>query len=132
MVAKNYMGISIMATCSKLLSAIIINRIRVRYEKLTSNSQFGFRSNKSTADAIFVLRKIIEINSCEFYCCFIDLKAAYDWINRDMLFKVLTIRLQSPIIVKIIRMLYTDTTAAIKHTATVFQTSGWNVISNHF
>ena len=120
--AKNYRGISIMATCSKILSAIIINRIRVCYEKLISNSQFGFRSNKSTSDAIFVLRKTIEINSCEFYCCFIDLKAAYDWINRDMLFKVLEIRLQSPIIVKILRMLYTGTTAAIKHTTTLFQT----------
>ena len=32
--AKNYRGISIMATCSKILSAIIINRIRVCYEKL--------------------------------------------------------------------------------------------------
>ena len=62
--AKNYRGISIMATCSKILSAIIINRIRVCYEKLISNSQFGFRSNKSTSDAIFVLRKTIEINSC--------------------------------------------------------------------
>ena len=142
--AKNYRGISIMATCSKILSAIIINRIRVCYEKLISNSQFRFRSNKSTSDAIFVLRKTIEINSCEFYCCFIDLKAAYDWINRDKLFKVLEIRLQSPIIVKILRMLYTGTTAAIKHITTLFQTynnsisniywmsPGWNGISNHF
>ena len=31
-------------------------------------------------------------------------------------------RLQSPIIVKIVRMLYTGTTAAIKHTTTLFQT----------
>ena len=54
--AKNYRSISIMATCSKILSAIIINRIRVCYEKLISNSQFGFRSNKSTSDAIFFLR----------------------------------------------------------------------------
>ena len=28
-----------------------------------------------------------------FYICFIDLKAAYDWINRDMLFKILEIRI---------------------------------------
>ena len=37
-----------------------------------------------------------------------------DWINRDMLFKILEIRLQSPILVKILKSLYTGTSAAIK------------------
>ena len=104
--AKNYTGISIMATCCKILSAIIINRIRICYEKLISNSQFGFRSNKSTSDAIFVLRKTVEINSCEFYCCFIDIKASYDWINRDCYSMSSKYDFNLPVIVKILRMLY--------------------------
>ena len=84
----------------------------------------------------FILRKAIEIYSGEFYCCFIDLKAAYDWIDRDMLFKVLEIRLRSPIIVKILKALYTGTTATIKHTHILFfkhlldvVRAGWNLQS---
>ena len=48
------------------------------------------------------------------FLCFIDLKAAYDWINRDMLFKIFEIRLQSPILVKILKALYTGPSAEIK------------------
>ena len=53
--AKNYRGLSIMATCPKVLTAVVIARMRKAYERIISNSQFGFRSNRSTTDAIFVL-----------------------------------------------------------------------------
>ena len=50
--AENYRGLSIMSTCSKVLTSLVISRIRNAYEKLISNSQFGFRANGSTTDAI--------------------------------------------------------------------------------
>jgi len=56
------------------------------------------------------------------FICFIDLKAAYDWINRDMLFKVLDIRIKSPILVNILKIFYTGTSAAIKGSKVFFQT----------
>ena len=68
----------------------------------------------STTDAIFILQNAINLSSAPLYVCFIDLKAAYDWIDRDMLFKVLEIRLNSPFLVKILKVLYTGTSAAIK------------------
>ena len=94
--ACNYRGLSIMSTCSKIVLSIIISRIRNAYEKLISNFQFGFRSNRSTTDAIFILQNAINISSEPLFICFIDLKAAYDWINRDMLFKILDIRIKVP------------------------------------
>ena len=85
-------------------------------------TQFGFRSNKSTNEAIFVLRNIIDHSSDELHCCFIDLKAAYDWINRDVLFKILEYRTGTPILVKLLKCMYTGTTAAIKFSQNVFET----------
>jgi hypothetical protein len=62
------------------------------------------------------------LSSKPLFLCFIDLKAAYDWINRDMLFKILEIRLKSPILVNILKALYTGTSAAIKGSTTFFET----------
>ena len=120
--AKNYRGLSIMATCSKIIISIVISRIRDTYENIISNCQFGFRSNRSTTDAIFILQNAINISPKPLYICFIDLKAAYDWINRDMLFKILEIRIKSPILVNILKVFYTGTSAAIKGSKVFFQT----------
>ena len=120
--AANYRGLSIMSTCSKIILSIIISRIRNTYERIISNCQFGFRSNRSTTDAIFILQNTINISSKPLFLCFIDLKAAYDWIDRDMLFKVLEIRLKSPIIVNILKVFYTGTSAAIKGSKLIFKT----------
>ena len=120
--AANYRGLSIMSTCSKILASLVISRIRNAYEKIISNCQFGFRSNRSTTDAIFILQNAINLSSKPLYLCFIDLKAAYDWINRDMLFKILEIRLKSPILVNILKAFYTGTSAAIKGSKVLFET----------
>ena len=121
-VASNYRGLSIMATCSKVITALVISRMRTAYETIISNTQFGFRSNRSTTDAIFILQQSIHISSSPLFICFIDLKAAYDWINRDMLFKILDIRLKSPILVNILRVFYNGTSAAIKGSKIFFKT----------
>ena len=81
-----------------------------------------FRSNRSTTDAIFILQNSINLSSKPLFLCFIDLKAAYDWINRDMLFKILEIRIKSPILVNILKAFYTGTSAAIKGSKVFFQT----------
>ena len=103
-----------MATCSKIIISIVISRIRDTYERIISNSQFGYRCNRSTTDAIYILQNSINLSSEPLFVCFIDLKAAYDWINRDMMFKVLDIRLKSPFLVNILRVFYTGTPAVIK------------------
>ena len=122
MLAENYRGISITATLSKIISSIIVDRIRGTYESILLPTQFGFRKNRSTCDAIFITRKIISNSKQPLYICFIDLKAAYDWVPREALFRVLEIRLQCPKLVSILRALYTGTSACIKCTAVYFDT----------
>ena len=120
--ACNYRGLSIMSTCSKIVISVIISRVRNTYERIISNCQYGFRSNRSTTDAIYILQNAIKLTSDPLYVCFIKLKAAYDWIDRDMLFRVLEIRLNSPFLVKLLKVFYTGTSAAIKGSKTFFET----------
>ena len=84
-------------------------------------SHFGFRKNRSTTDAIFIVRETIRTNKQPLYICMIDLKAAYDHIDRNMMFKVLSIRTKAPNLVNILKAVYTGTIAAIKHTVDQFQ-----------
>ena len=51
----------------------------------------------------------------------IDLRAAYDHVDRDMLFSVLDIRTKAPKITSILKALYTGTQASIKNTVNNFQ-----------
>ena len=50
----------------------------------------------------------------------IDLKAAYDHIDRHMIFRALEIRTKSTKIITILKSLYTGTIAEIKHTDELF------------
>ena len=116
----NYRAISIMSTVSKLLPKIILGRLRETYEKLLMENQFGFRGNRSTTDAIFITREAINSTMNPIYLCMIDLRAAYDHIDRNLLFRVLEIRTKSPKITTILKSLYTGTIAAIRHTEIMF------------
>ena len=56
------------------------------------------------------------------YIAFVDLKAPYDWIPRDALFKCLEIRLKSLLLVSILCALYTGTKAYVKGSKHLFDT----------
>ncbi len=118
--AENYRGISIIARLSNIMCIVIVERIRITYESILLPTQFGFRKNKSTCDAIYITRKIISTTKEPLYVGFIDLKAAYDWIPRDALFRVFEIRLGCPQLVAILRALYTGTVTYIKCSAKYF------------
>ena len=120
-VAKNYRSIFIMNSISRLLPRLIIERLRETYESLIMNSQFGFRSNRSTTDAIFIVREAIKSTRKPLHLCMIDLRAAYDHVDRNMLFSVVSIRTKAPKLTAILKSLYTYTCASIKNTDDIFQ-----------
>jgi hypothetical protein len=120
--AKNYRGLSINATLNKILMPVVLDRIRNVYESNILENQFGFRKNRSTNDAIFIVKNIIAKTDGFWVACFVDLRAAYDHIDRDMLFDVLGIRLGSTMIVKLLHELYSNTSATIKASKESFQT----------
>ena len=91
----NYRGISLMCCSAKLYSSLLNERIMHLLEEESSivDEQNGFRKRRSCQDHIFVLDSIIRNRREEglaTYVAFIDLKKAFDCINRDfLLFKML-------------------------------------------
>ena len=112
--ASNYRGISIGANMSRILSKIITERLSAAYEKQLSEAQFGFRKNRSTTDAMFIMKNVVDKHSGMLVAIYVDLTAAYDHIPRDLLFKVLKARTGATQLIDILQTMYVGTTAAIK------------------
>ena len=74
--AVNYRGISIGANMSRILAKIIMDRLKTAYETHIGKEQFGFRQNRSTSDAIFITRMIIQKYQGTLVAVYIDLTAA--------------------------------------------------------
>jgi len=107
MVCQNYRGISLLNTCYKLVSNIILNRIKPYTREIIGEYQAGFTSGKSTVDQIHTIKQIVE-KSHEFdidvHLLFVDFKQAYDSVNRGRLWKAMT---QLGIPTKLVRLIKT-------------------------
>ena len=86
-------------------------------EATVSETQAGFRRGRGTTDQIFTLHQILT-NSYEFkiptHTCFIDLKKAYDTVNRPALWKVLQTTNLSGKVRRLLTALHTDTQATVR------------------
>ena len=94
---------------SKIVPRIILNRLQKTYELNISEAQFGFRKGRSTCDAIFIVKNVIQKHAGPLVLVFIDLTAAYDHIPREFLFRVLEFRPGAKILTYILRKLYDGT-----------------------
>ena len=56
----NWRGIMLLVTASKVLSKILIERLKSGADKRLRAEQAGFRQGRSTVDQTFILRNIIE------------------------------------------------------------------------
>jgi len=70
------------------------NRLRDYIEcgNILSEEQNGFRPNRSCQDSIFTLASLLEnrlLSKKDTFACFIDLRKAFDCINRDLLWQKL-------------------------------------------
>ena len=65
-VSSNYRGISISANMSRILAKVILNRLKDACENHLGETQFWFRKNRSTGDAIFVPKSVIENLQCNY------------------------------------------------------------------
>ncbi|XP_048775551.2 uncharacterized protein LOC125680151 [Ostrea edulis] len=108
---ENWRGITILTTASKVLSRIILNRIKNALDKILREEQAGFRQNRSCIDQIAILRIIIEQSvewQSSLYINFIDFEKAFDSINRDRMWKLLQYYGLPVKIVNMIKALYED------------------------
>ena len=85
-----YRGMSIGSILVKVLNNIILKRVSQFYEGQLLATQFGFRTGKGCNDGIYVCKQLQEMahrSKKKLYTCYVDLSAAYDHINRDLLFR---------------------------------------------
>jgi hypothetical protein len=90
----NYRGIAVGSVLPKIFSMVLNTRGNKWAETNGKRAvgQFGFRPNRSTADAAFVLRHTVEVYQSRkkpVYCAFIDFRKAYDSVNRNILWNCL-------------------------------------------
>ena len=92
----NYRGIALLSHASKIFERIILERLTALIVKLDDcipDTQFGFMKGKGITDALFMSRSLIshglKVEGYQIFQCFIDLKIAYDVVDRSILWEVL-------------------------------------------
>jgi len=116
-ICDNYRGISLLSIPGKVFAMILLNRVSTAMEATVSEYQAGFRRGRSTTDQVFTLQQILT-NSYEFniptHTCFIDLKKAYDTVNRTALWRVLQKTTLSHKVLRLLENLHTNTHASVR------------------
>ena len=77
----NYRGVSLLSHCGKVMTSIILQRIRLRTEEILTEAQAGFLAGRSTIDQLFTLRRLAETYiefSKYLYVCYVDFKKVFD------------------------------------------------------
>ena len=60
----NWRGISLLSIPGKVMSTVLLNRIRSAIDKMLRPNQAGFRPGRSCCEQIFSLRQIVDKVSC--------------------------------------------------------------------
>ena len=92
MKCENYRGITLLNVAYKILSTIILERLKEYSEEILGEYQCGFRPQRRTMDQIFVVRQILEkfyAHDIDLHLLFIDFKRAFDSINQKRLLETL-------------------------------------------
>ena len=115
----NYRGISLISCIGKLFTSILCTRLTSWAEErhLLPKEQFGFQKGKRASDAIFVLHTLAEhqrYKKKKLFCCFVDLKKAFDSVPHSLLWsKLSSMRLPSHII-KVLQSYYSKSTSCVQ------------------
>ena len=91
----NYRGIALIKTITKLVTAILENRLYrwAEDQKLIPDCQAGFRKKRSCSNQIFSLMGLAQIHSRiderKIFVIFVDFKRAFDSVSHDLLWRKL-------------------------------------------
>ncbi|XP_071579341.1 uncharacterized protein [Temnothorax nylanderi] len=93
--AEEYRGVTIMPSLYKVYTAILAERLREETEEkgIVPQNQTGFRRGMGTINNIYVLNYLVnrrlEKKGGKLIVCFVDLKAAFDSVDRGVLIKAM-------------------------------------------
>ena len=82
---SNWRGISLLSVVGKLFSRVLIKKVRAGTECAIGEEQCGFMQGRECMDQVFAVRQVCEkylANGKDVFWAFMDLKKAYDTIDR--------------------------------------------------
>ena len=112
-VATNYRGITLLSIVGKLFASIIERRLSKWCEtnRIFEQEQVGFRPGSTTVHQIFTFAEITRKRKNKHqptYCCFLDIRKAYDTVWREGLWKKLEAIGVNEKLVKVIKNTYAN------------------------
>ena len=87
----NHRGIPLLTNAGNIFARVIVNRLTIRLESTSSESQCNFRSGRSTTDMLFAARQVLEKcreQNIDLYMVFVDLTKPFDSVSREGLCKL--------------------------------------------
>ena len=115
---QNYRGIALLCVASKVFGRAVLNKLQDMVESQLGENQCGFRPNRGCSDQIFsakiLMQRAKEFNKA-IYFCFVDFQRAYDTVNIEALWEILSKTFSIPEkLIRIIKALYSDSTGLIR------------------
>ena len=94
---ENYRPIALLQVFYKILAGLIRGRLMAAYDPWVQKTQYGFRPNKSTSQAVFIARRLMDIaeRTGSKLTTIPDLEKAFDKVHQDRLLQVMR-RLKVP------------------------------------
>ena len=105
----NYRGIMMLEVAYKIVSNVVLGRLRPIKESLNHESQCGFRRMRGSCDATFALRQLIakrREHGLESWVLFIDLVKAFDRVPRELLWLVMLKQGVPPKLVSLLKSMH--------------------------
>ena len=110
-ILANYRPITLISCISKLFTKMIAKRLSISLQEteILGDPQHGFRADRCCQDNILILNTLLEQNKNEeTHLAFVDLTAAYDMVDRNILWaKLKHLNIPSPII-QLLQNYYND------------------------
>ena len=112
----NYRAISLLSIPGKVLNRILLQHIQAKTEPISSDRQYGFRPNRGTTDAIFIVRQLTQKakeRNLNLHFHFIDFKSAFDTIWRSALWKMMKRVGVNKTVIDVIKDMYEKSQCAV-------------------
>jgi hypothetical protein len=104
-----YRSIFLLDIAGKILARVLYVRIAVGLSRFWGSTQFGFRTGRSTSQAILLVRRLqyqAQIKRKSLCAMFVDLRKAFDSIPRKLLWTILTLLGVDPKLVEMLKCLH--------------------------
>ena len=120
---SKWRGITLLSIPSKVLTRIILERMKKSIDQKLRDEQAGFRKERSCINQIATLRVIVEQTmewQTPLFVCFIDFDKAFDSVDRQAIWDILRHYGVPDKIISVIRRLYEGFACQVIHSGRLF------------